>query len=616
MNRLRSTARPVCRSFWIFATLFSISAQAQPQSGMVAPVQDPLMTLMLAQPRIEILSNVTAQASFDPPVIRPGEKSIFRVSFDALEESIDWEGKVPAPPALGLHPGAHGQFFQMTGTNQQPRTTFNFHAQPAASGSFTIPEFTVKVYGKPVVVPAARLEVTPTPQAPAPPAQVLFLELASTNLYIGQPVRARILQYHLPGGVVQGLAQVQVSGQGFLVDATSVRQRIENLRRNEGNVITYIYETTLTPFASGKLTAVAQAFCAGGRFTGTGTPAVVTAAPLQYTLLDSEPVEFTVKPLPREGLLPGFTGAVGFYAIEKPTLPTDLLEVGTPVTLTVKVRGTDSLHRLVPPPPPRLAEWQVLAHRSDNQPSPVIQAQGFVTFSYTLIPLTDKVKTTPPIPFCAFDPQRGEYFDLTIEPVPVAVRPAGTPADFLAVQRAEASTPPAEKPPVLSGLAARPGPASATLIPLQKRALFPLMQLAPAAAFLGLWAWDRRRRYFELHPDVLLRKRARRALRRQRKAILRAAKDADPPRYLEHAVAALRTAAAPHYPAEPRALVCGDILPLLPEWEQAGPGGVVVRRFFAAEDAARFNQAEDDRSGLLASAEDLNRILDLLEARL
>jgi hypothetical protein len=206
----------------------------------------------------------------------------------------------------------------------------------------------------------------------------------------------------------------------------------------------------------------------------------------------------------------------------------------------------------------------------------------------------------------------------------------------------------------LSGLAPGPELAAATLAPVQRRPWFPLVQLAPAAAFVGLWGWDRRRRFLEQHPQVVLRRRARRALRRQWRAMRRAARAGDAPRYAEAAVAAMQAACAPHYPAEPRALVGADVLPLLsraeapPEAAQTeallegmGPDGFsrmeqaaetqrrqerreefegraaeVARRFFVLTDAARFGPGGADARELLALQPELEKVLQLMERRL
>ena len=102
--------------------------------------------------------------------------------FNALEESVEWPGKITVPPQLEVRPGAHGQILQMTGASLEPRTSFNYRVRASSLGTFTVPEFVVKVYGKPVTVPAAQLEVVAEPPSNVRPAPQLTLELPVTNL--------------------------------------------------------------------------------------------------------------------------------------------------------------------------------------------------------------------------------------------------------------------------------------------------------------------------------------------------------------------------------------------------------------------------------------------------
>jgi hypothetical protein len=185
-----------------------------------------------------------------------------------------------------------------------------------------------------------------------------------------------------------------------------------------------------------------------------------------------------------------------------------------------------------------------------------------------------------------------------------------------ALAQANAVSPLPEKEPMLSGLAAAPGAAAASLTPLQLRPWYPAVQLAPAGAFLGLWSWDRRRRFLEQHPEVVRRRRARRALHRARRALEKAALAGDTARFAGLGVSALRIACAPHYPAEPRALVGADVLGLLSESERAGHAGEVVRRFFSVTDAERFSVEPLAPGELLPLQPDLEAVLRDLEDRL
>jgi hypothetical protein len=446
------------------------------------------------------------------------------------------------------------------------------------------------------------------------------LEIPATNLFVGQPAKVRALMPPTAAGAVQVLIQVELNGEGFIVDKGALRQSVENILHGGTNFPTYNYETVLIPVTAGKLSLFAQGFCgfsAGSTVVVTNGKAAGPPPPPQYALLESEPVELTVKPLPKVGELPGFTGAIGTFVVEPPKLATNVLRVGDPVKLSVAVRSVAGFARLVAPPAPRVRDWQVLAATSEGEPARLLQVQGVATFEYTLVPMTEEAQSTPPIPFSAFDPIRGAYVDLTIPALPVTVQPGRAPADQQAILQEPSIPEENDESLALSGLAPSPGRSAASLAPLQSQSWFPLVQLAPAAAFLGLWGWDRRRQYLELHPEILRRRRARRALHRQWRAARRAARAGDAPRFASAAVSALQVACAPHFPAEPRALVGGDVLHLLGQTDAPnGSAAGAVRRLFAATDAARFAVAAESSADLLVLEPEVEQILERLEEKL
>jgi hypothetical protein len=173
-----------------------------------------------------------------------------------------------------------------------------------------------------------------------------------------------------------------------------------------------------------------------------------------------------------------------------------------------------------------------------------------------------------------------------------------------------------EKKSSLSQLAKTPGTTANSLVPLQLHAWFPLLQLLPVLGYCGLWFWDRHRRFLEQHPEIVRRRHARRALRRELRSLEQAAANGDETGFVRCAINALQIASAPHYPAAPRALVGGDVLQILTAPEREGKPGETVRRFFAAADAAAFATTAAGKGGLLAEKSALNEILAKLEARL
>ncbi|MGC3960138.1 MAG: hypothetical protein QM813_20085 [Verrucomicrobiota bacterium] len=126
--------------------------------------------------------------------------------------------------------------------------------------------------------------------------------MAETNAYCGQPVKVQILMPSVSGNVIQSLSQVQLNGDGILLDQSAVRQRIRQMEFPGSNELVsnlpvgnapvysipgaaarppvdddeirrrtrpvYTYESTLTPLVAGRLSITAQGFTAGNQFTG------------------------------------------------------------------------------------------------------------------------------------------------------------------------------------------------------------------------------------------------------------------------------------------------------------------------------------------------------------
>jgi hypothetical protein len=559
---------------------------------------------------------VRVSATFDPPIVKPGERSVYRVAFSALEDSIDWPENLAMPKGVEARAGARGQILQMAGPSMEPRSGFNYHVRSRTPGIFTIPEFKVNVYGKPVVVPAARLEVRDARVATVSETPHLVVELSRTNVFVGQAFKVRV---KMPGtyGTVQILSQVQFAGQGILADQSAARQSLEADPASPGNRVSYVYETLLTPIASGNLSFIAQGWSAPNRAT---PPAIVNgvlvAGTLDYVLLDSDSAALHVNPLPIEGRLPGFTGAVGKLSVESPVLSTNVVRIGEAIRLTVNIKGEGNISRLVPPPPPTVPEWRVFASQPDRPMPQMIHPVGNITLTYVLIPLTASARQTPAIPFCYFDPDARRFVDASIPGLAVKVTPGKGPEVLPSLLEAQALVPDGEREPVMHGIARSQGTTTASLIPLQQRLWFPAVQAAPALAFFLLWSWDRRRRYLEANPGIILRRRARSELRRRRKALRKAVTRHDESRFVESAVKALQAACAPHYPAEARALVGADVLEVMDPVHRSGPEGQVVRRVFEIHDKVLFNNAALEPDGILGMEAGLLQALETLERKL
>jgi hypothetical protein len=604
---------------WLILVLIASPTWMAYGQTTVAPTPDQLAQIIRSQPVVDVSAPVTATASFDPPLVRPGEKSIYRVTFDATEISVQLPAAIPATPTLELRRTVSGQNMLTVGGTMRMASAFNYDARPAKPGVFTVPEFTAMVYGLPVVVPAAQLEVKIELPEPHQPVRQLTLATSATNVFVGEPFDISVRLPATPAHPAEGIWDLQLNGEGFMEDKSTVRQSIRAIEQNGQKVPAFIYEASIIPISAGPIVLSAQGFTSGMQFSG----AVVISGQVSFgggppkpVLLESEPTTINVRPLPVGDELPGFTGAVGSYTCDPPNLATNVLKTGEPVELTVIVRSSQNLNRLNPPLAPTSPGWQIFPAERGGIIAGTGSHHPGVIFKYTFIPLSTQVHATPAIPFSSFDPSLGRYVNLTVPPLPVTVMAGQTQTDAdSALVLASNSTEP-EKKSGLSGLARRPGHTAGSLVPMQLHTWFPLVAALPALGFCVLWLWDRRRRYLEQHPEIIRRRQARRALRRELRLLEQAADAGDSTGFIQRAVNCLQIASAPYYPATPRALVCGDVLQILTPPEREGKPGETVRRFFAAANAAAFANRAGSHSEFFAEKFALKEILWQLEARL
>ncbi len=608
------------------AALLSSPAWAQPIVTAPRPAStnepDPLAAFMVAQPPVDTASPITPTAEFEPALITKGQSTVYRVVLNALQQSVDWPESIPVPDGCTVRQGASGELLQSLGGPIVPRTTFLYHLTPSSNGTFTVPAYTVRARGANVQIPAATVTVVPPGSTPVEPAPRIQLQAKGNEFFVGQNIDLQVLFPGRPDGTVETLSQVNMVGDGLIVDHNFRAQRVETRVENGVSRPMFIYEALVTPMRAGPTTVTAQGYTFGNRFQGmiviTG-PATLPGGMPAYKLVDSEPLPLNILPLPRQSELPGFTGAIGSFSVDPPALSTNRVRAGDLLTLTVTVRGQGNPERMLPPEIPPQPQWQVFPAHKDNTLPAIIRQRGSVQFQYKLIPLDASLTATPAIPFCTFDPGARRYVDLTVQPQPITVEASpfttlapGQPSVVEARSFLRALIRKPDVPTDLADLLESPGRTAHTLQPLHQHLWFAGIQLLPGLWLGGLWFWDRRRRFFEQHPEELVRRRARNAIRHHAKRARKAARQADARDFLHHALQGFREASAPAGPADPRALVCDDVLAALPVKLREARTLEVVRRLFTAANEWRFGDAPPDHQSLLNLSQQVDRQLEEL----
>ena len=138
-------------------------------------------------------------------------------------------------------------------------------------------------------------------------------------------------------------------------------------------------------------------------------------------MVNSEPVELTVLPLPEEGKPAQFYGLVGQYTIEASATPTEI-SVGDPITLTIKIGGGSYLKPIHWPALEQVPELAANFKIPSQKASPTI-AGGFKVFTQTIRANNDTVTEIPSIPLAFFDAERRKYVTAKSEPIPIDVAP-------------------------------------------------------------------------------------------------------------------------------------------------------------------------------------------------
>jgi len=138
-------------------------------------------------------------------------------------------------------------------------------------------------------------------------------------------------------------------------------------------------------------------------------------------MVGSEPLTLTILPLPEESRPAEFYGLVGRYTISASAAPTSV-NVGDPITLTVKIGGSKYLKPVQWPALEQMPEIAANFKIPSQKSSPIIE-NDLKVFTQTIRANNDKVTVIPAIPLAFFDPDKGRYVVAKTDPIALTVAP-------------------------------------------------------------------------------------------------------------------------------------------------------------------------------------------------
>lgn len=127
-------------------------------------------------------------------------------------------------------------------------------------------------------------------------------------------------------------------------------------------------------------------------------------------------IPVTVMDLPQEGRPDNFIGAVGKFNFNVSADPKDI-EIGDPITVRMSISGEGNFDTVTAPKQDSLSNFKVY--------EPEVKFENNIkTFEQIFMPKTDELKEIPEIEFWFFNPQKGEYINITKGPIPIKISPS------------------------------------------------------------------------------------------------------------------------------------------------------------------------------------------------
>lgn len=325
---------------------------------------------------------------------------------------------------------------------------FSYRLTPTKAGNLTIPSVAVAANG-------ATLRTRPVSIRAVPPTETedfkLRISLSESKAYVGQPVTMTVTWYvgkdvrdfsfNLP--VIQDarfdIADLKARGAPDnllripLVGQQAVAEKGRGTLDGK-EYLTVRFRKALIPKQAGRLT-LPQASVSGRALQGYqqnrrrsvfddpfgndpfgfGRRAVYE----NFVVPSNRPV-LQVEELPRAGRPADFSGLVGRYKIAVQATPTEM-NVGDPITLTLRISGPSYLDNVELPP----LENQAALARDFKIPQEMaagVVEGGAKSFTQTIRPNHSDVREIPPVELSYFDPETGRYATAATAAIPLTVK--------------------------------------------------------------------------------------------------------------------------------------------------------------------------------------------------
>jgi hypothetical protein len=547
------------------------------------------MTVVLLLFSVPVFAQVSVTATVDRNRIAFGESLTFTVTIQGSQSAPGLA--IPKVDGLTFAGPAVNQSMSIVNGAMSQSVGLAYQVTPSRTGEFVIPAIEVPIGNQVYRTEPIKLVVEKgAVQTDLSQKVAVRVQTPSQQVYLGQVAPLNVLVFARSDVPLRGFSGFNYEADGL---GYKYNPNIKSGTHVEGGVSynVFLIEGAISPERTGQLKfgpcVVKGQLVSEKRSRAAdifervfGSRVDVTEAPFT---MDAVPIE--VLPLPNEGRPADFSGAIGQWNLEVTAKPGEV-NVGDPITLTIKVSGTGNIDLVPPPKLSGLEEFKSYDPTTKTTKNE-LNSGGERVIQQVLVPRSAGSKRLPDVRFSYFDAVAKQYKTATHPPLQVNVKP-GTGGQTAIVSGGLRLRPEEKLGHDIVYLKGAPGSVARAFSPVT----FWLLNATPLVAVAGALVW--KRRADKLRGDVAYARRSR-AARNARKQLVAATNCEEVQRALQ-----VYLGDRLNIPASGITVSVAD--------EQKLPAG--VREIFEACDAARFAGVPADVASLKQKVE---QVIDELE---
>lgn len=364
--------------------------------------------------------------SIQPQLISLLDRAVLKIEF------IDTKGDAVDIPAVdGLQIQYQGQSSETRIVNMQSssKVVHTYVVTPSKIGDYTIGPVTCKYKGGEKEVTAQLRVIKPKDDPEAQQlSEIMFSRISADRetLHVQEPFGLELKVYIRDGVQIDGNFSIRgglpESGMDGELEWNIANRTREELNGSIFNV--YTLRTTAKTLTAGNFTFQPQVQLnvvipsQRRRSFGFDDPFFGDLFGRQETrpfVLDCNPLEIEVKPVPTAGRPDSFTGGVGVFDFDVSVGPAQV-KAGEPVTVKMRISGTGNLSQITPPALEENHDFKLYEARTVPSQNP-----NEVRFEQVVIPKSESVTNLPSIAFSYFDTRTADFRTIRRGPFPVQV---------------------------------------------------------------------------------------------------------------------------------------------------------------------------------------------------